>query len=114
MPVTAGQQRARTVSLRRKPCTVWSAERRDEKGTPARDADSVTYSAAIESAAQRDTDEAPSEFAARVEREVGRRGFARAARRVVLGDGALWIWNLATEHSPTPPRSSTSSTPSST
>jgi hypothetical protein len=29
-----------------------------------------------------------------------RRGFERAARRVVLGDGALWIWNLATEHVP--------------
>ena len=65
-----------------------------------RDAGSVTYSAAIESAAQRDTDAAPSECAARVEREVVRRGVARAARRVVLGDGALWIWNLATEHFP--------------
>jgi Uncharacterised protein family (UPF0236) len=91
-----GSAKTREVKL----CTVWSAEGRDPAGTPVRDAGSVTYSAAIESAAQRDTDAAPSEFAARVEREVVRRGFARAARRVVLGDGAPWIWNLATEHFP--------------
>jgi transposase len=42
----------------------------------------------------------PSEFAARVEREATRRGVERAARRAVLGDGAKWIWNLATEHFP--------------
>ena len=41
-----------------------------EEGTPVRDAGSVSYSAAIE----------------------------RAARRVMLGDGAPWIWKLATEH----------------
>jgi len=91
-----GSSKTREVKL----CTVWSAEGRDEEGTPVRDTGSVTYSAAIESAAQRDTDAAPSEFAARVEREGVRRGFERAARRVVLGDGALWIWNLATEHFP--------------
>ena len=88
-----GSSKTREVKL----CTVWSAEGRDEEGTPVRDAGSVTYSAAIESAAQRDTDPGPSAFAARVEREAVRRGFARAARRAVLGDGALWIWNLATE-----------------
>jgi transposase len=65
-----------------------------------RDEGSISHSAAIESAAQKDTDEVPSEFAARVEREARRRGFERAARRAVLGDGAKWIWNLATEHSP--------------
>ena len=46
-----------------------------------RDAGSITYSAAIESAAHKDTDATPSEFAARVEREATRRGFERAARR---------------------------------
>ena len=91
-----GSAKTREVKL----CTVWSAEGRDEEGTPVRDAGSVTYSAAIESAAQRDTDETPSEFAARVEREATRRSFARAARRAVLGDGAKWIWNLATEYFP--------------
>ena len=91
-----GAAKTREVKL----CTVWSAEGRDAEGTPVRDAGSVTYSAAIESAAQRDTDETPSAFAARVEREAQRRGFERAARRAVLGDGAVWIWNLATEHFP--------------
>jgi len=91
-----GSAKTREVKL----CTVWSAEGRDEEGTPVRDEGSISYSAAIESAAQKDTDEVPSEFAARVEREATRRGFERAARRAVLGDGAKWIWNLATEHFP--------------
>ena len=60
----------------------------------------VSYSAAIESAAQADTDEVLSPFAARVVREATRRGVDRAARRVVLGDGAKWIWHLADEHVP--------------
>ena len=29
-----------------------------------------------------------------------RRGFGATERRVVLGDGAAWIWNLADEHFP--------------
>jgi hypothetical protein len=97
----AGKQPDGTAKTREvKLCIVWSAEKRDADGTPVRDAGSVSYSAAIESAAQRDTDEAPSAFAARVEREATRRGFERAARRVVLGDGAKWIWNLAAESFP--------------
>ena len=91
-----GSAKTREVKL----CTVWSAEGRDEDGTPVRDAGSISYSAAIESAAQKDTDEVPSAFAARVAREATRRGFDRAARRAVLGDGAKWIWNLADEHCP--------------
>jgi hypothetical protein len=88
-----GSSKTREVKL----VTVWTAEGRDDEGTPMRDAGSVTYSAAIESAASRDTDKAPSEFAKRVDREACRRGFDRAARPAVLGDGALWIWNLADE-----------------
>jgi hypothetical protein len=65
-----------------------------------RDPGSVSYSAAIESAARRDTDEVPSDFAQRVDREARRRGFDQARRRVVLGDGAPWIWNLADEQFP--------------
>ena len=42
----------------------------------------------------------PSAFAARVERAATWRGFDRAARRAVLGDGAKWIWNLADEYFP--------------
>jgi hypothetical protein len=81
-------------------CTVWSAEGRDHEGVPVRDIGSVTYSAAIESAASRDTDELPPEFAQRVVREATRRGFDRALRQVVIGDGARWIWSLADEHFP--------------
>lgn len=37
----------------------------------------------------------PNVFLART-----RRGFHRAPRRVILGDGAPWIWNLADEFFP--------------
>ena len=91
-----GSSKTREVKL----CTVWSAEGRDAEGTPVRDEGSITYSAAIESAASRDTDTAPSEFAQRVIREAIRRGFEHASRRAVLGDGAIWIWKLADEYFP--------------
>ena len=85
----AGKQPDGTANTREvKLVTVWSAEGRDADGTPVRDQGSISYSAAIESAAQTDTDATPSAFAARVEREATRRGFGRAARRAVLGDGA--------------------------
>ncbi len=87
-----GTAKTREVKL----CTVWSAESRDKEGHPIRDQGSVTYSAAIESAASHD--EAP--FAKRVLREATRRGFDRATRQVVLGDGARWIWNLANTYFP--------------
>jgi hypothetical protein len=91
-----GSSTTREVKL----CTVWSAEGRDAEGVPVRDVGSVSYSAAIESAATRDTDATGSAFAQRVEREAGRRGFDRARRQAVLGDGAPWIWNLAGEAFP--------------
>jgi len=91
-----GTAKTREVKL----CTVWSAEGRDAEGVPVRDAGSVSYSAAIERAATRDTDATGSAFAQRVEREACRRGFDRAPRQVVLGDGAPWIWNLAGEAFP--------------
>jgi hypothetical protein len=55
-------------------CTVWSAESFDENGIPVRDEESVTYSAAIESAAAADTAPERSAFAQRVWRET-QRGF---------------------------------------
>ncbi len=91
-----GSAKTREVKL----CTVWTAETRDQEGRPTRDEGSVSYSAAIESVATRDTDRAPSPFARRVVREADRRGFQRAARQVILGDGAPWIWNLADEYFP--------------
>jgi hypothetical protein len=77
--------------------TIWSAESRDDQGRPMRDPGSVTYSAAIESAAARDTNPDRSDFAERVLREAERRGFTEAPRCAVLGDGSAWIWNTAKE-----------------
>src|SRR5450759_1652938 len=77
--------------------TIWTAESRDENGKPVRDPGSVTYSAAIESAATLDTSPDPSDFAERVLREAMRRSFPAAPRCVVLGDGSAWIWNTAAE-----------------
>ena len=88
-----GSAKTREVKL----CAVWSAESRDAQGQPVRDEGSVTYSAAIESATSGDARPQASEFTQRVGREAQRRRFQRAARRVVLGDGAPWIWNLAQE-----------------
>lgn len=81
-------------------CAVWSAEGRDEKGIPVRDAGSVSYTGAIESAASRPDDRDPPAFVARVLREAARRRFQQAPRKGVLGDGAIWIWNVADEHFP--------------
>jgi hypothetical protein len=94
----AGKQPDGTAKTREaKLCTIWSADGRNKDGTPLRTPGSVSYNAAIESAATADTDEKLSDFATRVEREASRRGFNSAERRVVLGDGAHWIWNIADE-----------------
>jgi hypothetical protein len=77
--------------------TVWTAESRDEAGKPVRDPGSITYTAAIESAAVADTSVKRSDLAERVLREATRRGFTEAPRHAVLGDGSSWIWNTATE-----------------
>jgi hypothetical protein len=91
-----GTSKTREVKL----VTIWSAEGRDENGMPQRDEGSVTYSAAIESAANNINGDQPSEFAQRVIREAHRRSFESAARQVIVGDGAAWIWALADEHFP--------------
>jgi Uncharacterised protein family (UPF0236) len=94
----AGKQPDGSAKTREaKVVTIWSAESRDKEGKPIRDPGSITYSAAVESAATLDTDPELSDFATRVLREARRRGFAEAARQVVLGDGSIWIWNTATE-----------------
>ena len=77
--------------------TLWTAESRDEANKPVRDPGSITYSAAIESAATSDTSADRSDFAERVLREATRRGFTEGSRCVVLGDGSAWIWNTARE-----------------
>jgi len=90
---TSGGAKTREVKL----CTVWSAESLDADGLPVRDEGSVSYSAAIESAFAPDIAKQRSPFAQRVWREAQRRRFPQAARRVTLGDGAPWIWNLVAE-----------------
>jgi len=63
----------------------------DEEGYPIRDPDSTTYTGAIETA---------EEFGKRIYLEAWNRGWARAEKKVVLGDGAEWIWNLADPYFP--------------
>jgi hypothetical protein len=100
----AGKQADGSAKTREaKIVTLWTAESRDAEGQPVRDPGSITYSAAIESAAPLDTSPDLSAFAARVLREANRRGFTEAARGVVLGDGSLWIWNTAAELFPQAP-----------
>lgn len=83
-----------------KVCIVWSAEGRDKNGAPTRDPGSISYSAAIETAASSDTSDELPPFAQRVLREMSRRRYFEADRRAFLGDGAAFIWNLADEHAP--------------
>jgi len=61
------------------------------EGRPVRDEDSTSYVAAIEPA---------EEFGLRLYTEAWRRGWRRAGKKVVIGDGAVWIWNLADQHFP--------------
>jgi hypothetical protein len=63
----------------------------DKKGRPVRDEASTTYTGAIETA---------EEFGKRICLEAWKRGWNRAKKKVVIGDGAEWIWNLVAEHFP--------------
>jgi hypothetical protein len=94
----AGKQPDGSAKTREaKVVAMWTAESRDEENKPVRDPGSITYSAAIESAAASDTSPNRSPLAERVLRETTRRSFTEAARCVVLGDGSAWIWNTAKE-----------------
>jgi hypothetical protein len=66
--------------------TTW-----DEEGYAIRDPQSTTYTGAIETA---------EEFGRRLYPEAWNRGWSRAEKKVVMGDGAEWIWNLADQHFP--------------
>ena len=70
---------------------VFTQTTTDKEGRPVREEDSTTYTAGIETA---------EEFGLRLYTEAWRRGWSRARKRVVLGDGAIWIWNLADQHFP--------------
>ena len=64
--------------------TTW-----DKQGYPLRAPASTTYTGAVETA---------EEFGRRLFREAWTRGWSRAHLRVVMGDGAEWIWKLTAEH----------------
>jgi len=70
---------------------VFTQTTTDEQGRPVRDEASTTYTGAIETA---------EEFGHRLYTEAWERGWSRAAKKVIIGDGAEWIWNLAAQHFP--------------
>ena len=70
---------------------VFAQTRWDKQGYAIRDPDSTTYPGAIESA---------EEFGRRIYAEAWGRGWSRALQKVVIGDGAEWIWNLVALHFP--------------
>jgi hypothetical protein len=63
----------------------------DEEGFAVRDRGSTTYTGAIENAEQ---------FGKRLYVEAWKRGWSRAEKKVVIGDGAEWIWNISKDHFP--------------
>jgi hypothetical protein len=63
----------------------------DEKGRPVRDEASTTYAGAIEPA---------ENFGRRMYTEALHRGWDHARVKVILGDGAVWIWNIADREFP--------------
>jgi hypothetical protein len=70
---------------------VFTQTKWDQEGYAIRDIDSTTYTGAIETAA---------EFGKRLYLEAWKRGWSRAQKKVVIGDGAEWIWNITNEHFP--------------
>jgi Uncharacterised protein family (UPF0236) len=70
---------------------VFTQTTTDEQGRPVRDEASTTYTGAIESA---------EEFGHRLYTEAWERGWSRANKKVIIGDGAEWIWNIAEQHFP--------------
>jgi hypothetical protein len=66
--------------------TTW-----DQEGYAIRDPDSTTYVGAIETS---------EDFGKRLYLEAWKRGWSRAEKKVVMGDGSEWIWNQAHTHFP--------------
>jgi hypothetical protein len=82
-----GRARTREVKL----ACLFTQTTLDEHGRPVRDPDSTSYLGSF----------APTEqFATLVAAEARRRGADRIRQLVVLGDGAPWIWKLATAIAP--------------
>jgi hypothetical protein len=70
---------------------VFTQTSTDEQGRPVRDEASTTYTGGIETA---------EEFGHRLYTEAWERGWSRADKKVIIGDGADWIWNIADRHFP--------------
>jgi hypothetical protein len=70
---------------------VFTQTTTDQEGRPMRDDTSTTYAGAIETA---------EEFGRRMYRQAWQRGWSRAAKKVIIADGAIWIWNIADREFP--------------
>jgi len=82
-----GRARTREVKL----AALFTQTTVDKQGRPVRDPAMTSYLASLAPAA---------EFATLVHAEARRRGADHIRQLVVLGDGAPWIWNLATAIAP--------------
>ena len=83
-----GRARTREVKLGR---LLHPGQARRQKGYPVRDRDSSSYMATFEPA---------HVFAGLVEAEGIRRGAGHVRQLTILGDGATWIWNIASTKFP--------------
>lgn len=70
---------------------AFTQTRWDEEGYAIRDPATTTYTGAMETA---------EEFGKRIYLEAWKRGWSRAQSKVVIGDGAEWIWNLTHQYFP--------------
>ena len=70
---------------------IFTQTQTDKQGRPIRDPDSTTYVASIEAA---------EEFGYLLYTEAWRRGWSHARKKVVIADGALCNWNIASRHFP--------------
>ena len=82
-----GRARTREVKL----AVFFTQDKLDDDGYPVRDRDSSSYIATFEPAAV---------FAGLVKAEGIRRGAGHVRQLTILGDGAAWIWNIATAKFP--------------
>ena len=70
---------------------VFTQTSTDAEGRPVRDEGSTSYVGAIETA---------EEFGLRIYTEAWRRGWNSADLKALMGDGAVWIWNIGDRHFP--------------
>jgi len=82
-----GKARTREIKL----AVFFTQDELDAKGYPVRDRDSCSYIATFEPAAV---------FGDMVKAEGIRRGADHVRQLTILGDGAAWIWNIATDKFP--------------